>query len=177
MSASPPNAEQVNRARAQPLVKPSVPAIDPDFVHQFGEVLVRRKDEIALENSSEAGDLAAVVGKITATINELSTAAADITGKMNGVLAKGNIEPVVTDEKLRPPQQLEGGQAIQGDGVAEVILRGIDPHDLACHKAQIAEAKTTALSVEKKQESVKRQEPSKQRQQKQDKKRDQGMEL
>ena len=56
----------------------------------------------------------------------------------------------------------------QADGVAEVILRGIDPRDLARHKAQIAEAKTTAPPV--------KQEPE-QRQKKPVKKRDRGMEL
>ena len=66
---------------------------------------------------------------------------------------------------------------MRGDGVAEVILRGIDPRALARHQAQIAEAKTTAPSVEKNQESVKRQEQPEQRQKKRAKERDRGMEL
>ena len=118
-----------------------------------------------------------MIGKITATINELSAAAAEVTGKVNEVLAKGDKAQALTYEKLRPPQQLERRPSIQGNGVAEVILRSLNPRDLARHKAQIAETKSKASPVEKKQEPVKRQEPSKQRQKQQAKKRDQGMEM
>lgn len=68
-------------------------------------------------------------------------------------------------------------QSMQVDGVAEVVLRSIDPHDLARHQAQIAKAKAKEQQVEKKQEPVKRQEQPKQRQKKQAKKRGQGMEM
>ncbi len=92
------------------------------------------------------------------------------------LLAQGDKEQVATDEKLCQ-SQLEKGQAMQGDGVAEVMLRSIDPRDLARHQAQIAEAKTIEQPVEKKQDLVQRQEQSKQRQKKRAKKRDRGMEL
>ena len=81
-------------------------------------------------------------------MNELSAAAEEVTGKINQVLAQGDKEPVVTDEKLRQPQ-LEEGQATQADGVAEVILRNIDPGDLARYQAQIAEAKATEPPLRK----------------------------
>ncbi|PZO20878.1 MAG: hypothetical protein DCF25_05860 [Leptolyngbya foveolarum] len=162
---------------SQPVKPSAVPSIEPELVRRFGEALVRRRDEMILENSPVVGELSAVIGKITAMMNELSAAAAEVAGKIDEVLAKGGKEQAATDAKLRQPQQLEGGQAMQSDGVAEVILRHIDPRDLARHQAQIAEAKKTAPSVEKEQEPVNRQEPSKQRQQKQAKKRDQGMEL
>ena len=162
---------------SQPVKLSAVPSIEPELMRRFGEVLVRRRDEIILENSPAASELAAVIGKTIAMMNELSAVAMEVTGKVNEVLAKGDKEQAPTDEKLRQPKQLEGGQAMQGDGFAEVILRGIAPRDLERHQAQIAEAKMTVPSVEKEQEPVKRQEPSKQRQKKRAKERDQGMEM
>ena len=149
-SPSDPPIELPEAPINQPVEPSPVPSTDLEWVRRLGEALVRRRDEMILENSPVVNELAAVIGKITATMNELSAAAADITGKMNRVLAQGDKEPVVTDEKLRQPQ-LKEGQAMQGDGVAEVILRGVDPHDLARYQAQIAEAKATAPAIEKKQ--------------------------
>ena len=60
---------------------------------------------------------------------------------------------------------------MQGDGVAEVMLRSIDPCELARYQAQIAKAKATEQPVEKKQEYLK------QRQKQRAKKRDRGMEM
>ena len=65
----------------------------------------------------------------------------------------------------------------QVGGVAEVILKTIDPDALARYEAQIAKAKAAAQPVEKKQEQANGQEPPKQRQQKRTKKRDRGMEM
>ena len=66
---------------------------------------------------------------------------------------------------------------MQSSGVAEAILRHIDPGDLARYEAQIAEAKKVEKQAEKKQEPVQRQEQLNRRQKKRAKKRDQGMEL
>ena len=68
-------------------------------------------------------------------------------------------------------------QSVQVGGVAEVILRRIDPRDLARYQAQIAEAKKAEQLVEKKPEPVQRQEQPKPRQKKQIKKPDRGMEM
>ena len=153
-----------------------VPAVDLDWVRRLGEALVRRREEMILENSPVVDELATVIERITATMNELSAAAQGVTGKIDQALAKGNKEQVPTDEKLRQ-SQLEEGQARQGNGVAEMILRRFDPRDIAQYEAQIAKAKKAEQPVEEKQEPVQRQEPPKQRQKERVKKRDQGMEL
>ena len=84
-------------------------------------------------------------------------------------------------EAARPssaPESTAGqGRSRQVGGVAEVILKTIDPDVLARYEAQIAKAKAAEQPVEKKQEQAKYQEPSKQSQKRQVKKRDQGMEL
>ena len=153
-----------------------VPSVDLEWVRRLGETLVRRREEMILENSPVVDELAAVIGNITATMNEISAAAEGVTGKINEVLAKSDKEQVLTDEKLRQ-SQLEDGQATQSCGVAEVILKSLDPRDLARYEAQIAEAKKAEQPIEKKQEPVQRQEQPKQRQKKRAKERDQGMEL
>jgi conjugative relaxase-like TrwC/TraI family protein len=75
------------------------------------------------------------------------------------------------DEEVRQQQPM------QSDGVAEVILRSFDPHDLARYQAQIAKAKAVEQPVEKKPEPVQRQQQAKQHQKKRAKQRDRGMEL
>ena len=169
---------ELPRAPINQPVKPSppVPSIDLELVRRLGEALIRRRDEMILKNSPVVDELATVIGKITSSMNELSAVAEDIAGKINRVSAQANKGQGLTDAKLRQPQQ-EGGQAMQGDGVAEVILRSLDPRELARYKAQIVKAKTAEEQAEKKQEPVERQEQSKQRQKEKTKERDQGMEL
>ena len=43
----------------RPSAKPSVPDVNPELVRRFGELLVRRREEIALENSPAVSKLAA----------------------------------------------------------------------------------------------------------------------
>ena len=62
-------------------------------------------------------------------------------------------------------------------GVAESILRGVDPGLLERVKSQLAEAEVLESPVEKKQEQGKQKEQPKQRQKKRVKERDQEMEL
>ena len=62
-------------------------------------------------------------------------------------------------------------------GVAESILRGVDPRLLERVKSQLAEAETSEPPVEQKQEQVKQTEQPQQRQKKWAKERDQGMGL
>lgn len=62
-------------------------------------------------------------------------------------------------------------------GVAESILKGVDPKWLERVKSRSAEVKTSEPPVEKKQEPVKHQEQPKQRQKQRVKNRDQGMEM
>ena len=66
---------------------------------------------------------------------------------------------------------------MRANGVAETILRGVDPELLERVKSQSAKAETSEVPVEKKQEQAKRKEQPKQRQKKQVKECDQGMEM
>lgn len=76
-----------------------------------------------------------------------------------------------------PQEADEQGEPIQIIGVAESILKGIDPELLKYVRARLDEAKTPAPSVEKKQVQTRHQEQPKPRQQKRVKERDQGMEM
>ena len=88
----------------QPSVRPPVPDIDPDIVRQFGELLVRRRDEIALENSPSAAELAAAIEIVTATMNGVSATAGGVFEKMAELLAKSDIAQRLADAKRRQSQ-------------------------------------------------------------------------
>ena len=68
-------------------------------------------------------------------------------------------------------------ESTKADGVAEVILKGIDPELLERVRARSTEAETSEPPVEKKQEEAKRKEQLRQRQKKRVEERDQGWEL
>ena len=68
-------------------------------------------------------------------------------------------------------------ESSRADGVAEVILEGIDTELLGRVRSRFAEAETSEPPVEKEQDEAKRKEQPKQRQKKQVKERDLGMEL
>ena len=91
-----------------PLAKPSVPNIDPDIVRQVGEALVRRRDEIALENSPAAAELAAAVEKVPATMNEVSVKAGGVFEKMAELLDKSGQSQKLVDVEWRQSQMGEG---------------------------------------------------------------------
>ena len=176
-AASSQPAELFSEPTSQSLAQSSVPAVDPEIVRRYSELLVGWKEEMILENLPVVDELTSVIEKVAATLNELSATAEGVTEKINEVLAKGNKAQQTSTDKPRRQPQLEEGQAMQSSGVAEAILRHIDPSYLARYEAQIAEAKKVEKQAEKKQEPVQRQEQLKQRQRKRAKKRDQGMEL
>ncbi|MGB7249899.1 MAG: MobQ family relaxase [Phormidesmis sp.] len=88
----------------QPPVKTLVPDIDLDAVRQLGELLVRRRDEIALENSPAAAELAAEIERVTATVNEVSAKAGGVAEKMAELLAKLDKAQRLADAKGRQSQ-------------------------------------------------------------------------
>ena len=77
-------------------------------------------------------------------------------------------DPVELDSQVEPTKTY---------GVAETVLRGVEPGLLERVKSRLAEAETSELPVEKKQEQVKPKEQPKQRQKKRVKERDQGFEM
>ena len=133
--------EPINQQSPQPLV----PAVDPDIVRQFGELLVERRDEIALETSPEASELAAEIEKVVEKMNALSATAGGVFETVARLLDKEDELRRRADERQR--------------------------------QSQLEEGRLPAPPVEKKKESVQRQEQLKQQQRKQTKKRDQGWEL
>ncbi|MEO1445203.1 MAG: MobQ family relaxase [Cyanobacteria bacterium J06635_11] len=88
--------------------QPSVPTVDPEVVRQFGELLVRRGEEIALENSPEAAKLAAEIEKVTAKMSELSATADGVFETMARLLGKSGEFQRLADEKQRQAQQNKG---------------------------------------------------------------------
>lgn len=86
---------------------------------------------------------------------------------------QGNALPQSHDWE-KPDSQIE---PMRADGVAETILRGVDPELLERVKSQSAKAETSEVPVEKKQEQAQRKEQPKQRQKKRVKECDQEMEL
>jgi len=74
----------------------------------------------------------------------------------------------------KPDSQVE---PMRADGVAETILRDVDPELLERVKSQSTKAETSEVPVEKEQEQAKRKEQHKQRQKKRVKECDQGMEM
>jgi hypothetical protein len=90
-----------------------------------------------------------------------------------------NLDRVGSPERLHGAAELtvEPSPPRQVGGVAEVVLRSLGIFDLDQYQAQLAEAQSSELPVEKTQEPVKRQDQPKQRQKQKVKERDLGFEM
>jgi len=118
--------------------------------------------------------------KLEQTLEEISAVTAAISANY---LEPGSAPQPGTDQRSSltrshdpadPDSQVE---LTRTDGVAESILRGVDPELLERVKSRWAEAKTSEPPVEKQQQQVKQKEQPKQRQKKRVKERDLGMEM
>jgi len=118
--------------------------------------------------------------KLEQTLEEISAVTAKIAANN---LATDSATQLGTDQRnssLRsydlgePDNQVEPAKTY---GVAETVLRGVEPELLERVKSRLAEAETSELPVEDKQEQVKQKEQPKQRQKKQVKERDLDMEM
>ena len=138
-------------APIEPLVESlQPPTVDPELVNQLGEALLRRREEMLLEDLPVVDELAAAIEQMTATLSELSAATADIAGQVARVAVQKKKAQGLTDAK--PGQfQKEKGQAMQSDGVAEVISSSLNPGDTAPSENQIAKAMAAEPPTEKKQ--------------------------
>ena len=145
-----PPIEQSPALIEQPVEPLPVPTVDLELVHLLGEAIVRRREEMVLEDLPVMDELATAIGQMTATISELSAATEDITESVNSVALQKHKEQSLTDTKLRQPQ-LKKGQAIESDSATEVISSSLDLCDSARSKNQIATAKPTEPPAEKKQ--------------------------
>ena len=145
-----PSIERSPAPIEQPVEPLPVPAVDLELVHLLGEAIVRRREEMVLEDLPVMDELAAAIGQMTATMNELSAATEDIAEQIDEATARANKEQDVTEAKLRQSQQ-EKGQAMQNAGGAEVMSSSIDSDALAGYQNQTAEAKATEPPAEKKQ--------------------------
>ena len=138
----------------QPVEPLPVPAVDLELVHLLGEAIVRRREEMVLEDLPVIDELAAAIGQMTATMNELSAATEDIAEQIDEATARADKEQGVTEAELRQPQQ-EKGQAMQNPDDVEVTSRSIDSDALAGYQNQIAKATATEPPVEEKQATEK----------------------
>ena len=86
----------------------SVPEFTPDLVHQLGEFLSMRQEEIALESLPEASALAAEIEKVVAKMGEVAATADGVFETMARLLGKSEELQRLADEKQRPRQQGKG---------------------------------------------------------------------
>ena len=84
-------------------------------MRQFGELLVRRGEEIALENSPDAADLAAEIESVTATMNEVSATAGGVFEKMAKLLGKSGKAQKLADTERHQSQLEEGRSPAQSE--------------------------------------------------------------
>ena len=151
LSAPPvPSVERLQDPIEQPVEPLPVPTVNLELVHLLGEAIVRRREEMVLEDLPVVDELAAAIEQMTATMNELSTATEDITEEVNRVALQKHKEQGLTDTELRQPQP-EKGQMMESDGVTEVVSSSLDLGDSARSKNQIATVKPTEPPTEKKQ--------------------------
>ena len=118
--------------------------------------------------------------KLEQTLEQISAVTATISA--NHLSADSATQPS-TDQRsplarsydpAEPDSQVEPTRA---NGVAETVLKGVDPELRERVKSQLAQPETSEPPVEKKQEQVKQKEQPQQRQKKRVKECDQGMEL
>ena len=118
--------------------------------------------------------------KLEQTLEQISAVTAAIS---ENYLSAGSVTQPSTDQPSpsarshnleEPDSQVEPTRPY---GVAESILRGVDPELLERVKSRLAQSETSEPPAEKKQEPVKQKEQPKQHQKKLVKERDQGMEM
>ena len=118
--------------------------------------------------------------KLEQTLEQISAVTAAISADYSST---GSATQPNTDQhssSVRPHDSAEPDSQVEPtrpDGVAETVLRGVDPELLERVKSRLAEAETSELHVDKQQEQVKQTEQPQQRQKKRVKERDQGMEM
>ena len=147
----------------------TVPDLDPELVRRFGELIVNRRGALALGSPPEAAELAAEMNHVGNTWrhhHNSSPEAAELAAEIEKVVARMNESSARAGGVFEKMVELmpELGEVRR---LAEENRR----------QSEVEEGRSPALSGEKKQEPVQRQEQSKRRQRKQAKERDQGMEL
>ena len=119
----------------------------------------RLRTSIKLEQTLEK--ISAVTAAISADYLSAGSAT-QLSGEQSSPLARSH-DLGESDRHVEPTR---------ADGVAEAILRGVDPELLERVKLRLTEAETSEPSVEEKQEQVKQKEQPKQRQKKRVQERD-----
>ena len=118
--------------------------------------------------------------KLEQTLEQISAVTAAISANYSSA---GSVTQPSTDQPSPSARSHDLGESdrhvepTRTDGVAESILRGVDPDLLERVKSRLTEAETSEPPVEEKQEQVKQKELPQQRQKKRVKERDQGMEI
>ena len=86
----------------------AVPDFDPELVRRLGELLASRREEVALESSPEAAELAAEIGKVVARMNEVSARAGGVFEKMVELMPELGEARRLAEEKRRQSEVGEG---------------------------------------------------------------------
>ena len=85
----------------------AVPDVDPELVRRLGELLAKRREEVALESSLEASELAAEK-KVVARMNEASARAGGVFEKMVELMPELGEAQRLVEEKRRQSEAGEG---------------------------------------------------------------------
>ena len=85
-----------------------VPDFDPEIVRRLGELLANRREEVALESSPEAKELAAEIEKVVARMNEASARAGGVFEKMVELMPKLGEAQRLAEEKGQQSEVGEG---------------------------------------------------------------------
>ena len=126
----------------------------------------RERLQTSIKPEQTLEEISAVTAAISADYLSAGSAT-QLSGEQSSPLARSH-DLGESDRHVEPTR---------ADGVAEAILRGVDPELSERVKSRLTEAETSEPPVEKKQGQVKQTEQPQQRQKKRAKERDQGMEL
>ena len=86
----------------------AVPDFDPEIVRRLGELLASRREEVALESSAEAIELAAEIEKVVARMNEASARAGGVFEKMVELMPELGEARRLAEEKRQQSEVEEG---------------------------------------------------------------------
>ena len=86
----------------------TVPDFDLELVRRLGELLASRREEVALESSPEAAELAAEIEKVVARMNEASAKAGGVFEKMCELMPELGEARRLAEEKRRQSEVEEG---------------------------------------------------------------------
>ena len=106
----------------------AAPDFDPELVRRLGELLASRREEVALESSPEASELAAEIEKVVSRMNEASARAGGVFEKMVELMPELCEAQRLAEEKRRQ-SEVEDGRSLTslGERKQEPVQRQEQP--------------------------------------------------